>query len=291
MPPPNRPSWQGQLRLSLVSCPVLLYPATQNARVSLNRLSKASHNRLRQQMYDEQTREVVEPEDRILGFEYSKGEYVLIDPEEREALLIESSKVLDIEEFVDLGDIDRLFWSDPYYMVPDGQFAQEAFAVIREAMAQKEMVALGRVAMAGRERLVAIEPYGKGMRVTRLRAANEVRDADQFFDRIKDVKLPAEMLATAEAIVNQKHGPFEPSMFVDRYQEALRKLVTAKTKGQKPVVPRYEEPKDTKVVNLFDELRRSLDESAPAGKAASKKPAAKQSVKHPARPAAKRKSA
>lgn len=175
-------------------------------------------------------------------------------------------------------------------MVPDGEFGQEAFAVIREAMAQKEMVALGRVVLAGRERLVAIEPHGKGMRLTRLRAANEVREPAQFFDRIKEIDLPEAMLTTAAAIVKQKHGRFDPRMFTDRYQDALRKLVEAKVKGQKPVMPQYEEPKDTKVVNLFDELRRSLDETKPARpSSAPKKAAAK--AKQTARHTSKRKSA
>ncbi len=259
-----RPVWQGHLRLSLVSCPVKLFNATTNAdRVSFHMLNRATHNRLRQQMVDPETDEVVERDDQTSGYEIEKGRYVTVEPEEIAALRVESTHTIDIERFVDRAGIDIVYWDGPYYLVPDGDIAEEAFAVIREAMRARDVVGLGRVVLSSRERPVALEPRGNGILVSRLRAAAEVRDSSEFFDDIPDVAIDDEMLSIAEQIIDKKHGPFEPEAFVDRYQAALQDLVEAKRKGEKPVAPKAGEP--GKVVNLFDALKKSLDQTAPSG--------------------------
>jgi DNA end-binding protein Ku len=277
-----RPVWQGHLRLSLVSCPVKLFNATTNAeRVGFHLLNRATHNRLRQQMVDPETDEAVERDDQISGYEIEKGRYVTVEPEEIAALRLESTHTIDIERFVDRADIDIVYWDGPYYLVPDGDIAEEAFAVIREAMRARDVVGLGRIVLSNRERQVALEPRGNGILLSRLRAAAEVRDSDAFFDDIPDVAVDDEMLAIAGQIIDKKHGKFEPTTFVDRYQEALQELVEAKRKGEKPVAPKVSEP--GKVVNLFDALKKSLDDTAPSGaggaRSARSKPAARRAPK------------
>jgi DNA end-binding protein Ku len=259
-----RPVWQGHLRLSLVSCPVKLFNATTNAeRVSFHMLNRATHNRQRQQMVDPETDEVVERDDQISGYEIEKGRYVTVEPDEIAALRLESTQTIDIERFVDRADIDIVFWDGPYYLVPDGDIAEEAFAVIREAMRARDVVGLGRVVLSSRERQVALEPRGNGILLSRLRAAAEVRDSDEFFDDVPDAAVDDEMLAIAEQIIDKKHGKFEPATFVDHYQQALHDLVEAKRKGETPVAPKVSEP--GKVVNLFDALKKSLDQTASSG--------------------------
>jgi DNA end-binding protein Ku len=285
-----RPVWQGHLRLSLVSCPVKLFNATTNAeRVSFHLLNRATHNRLRQQMVDPETDEVVERDDQISGYEIDKGRYVTFEPEEIAGLRLESTHTVDIERFVDRNDIDIVYWDGPYYMVPDGDIAEEAFAVIREAMRARDVVGLGRVVLSNRERQVALEPRGNGILVSRLRAAAEVRDSDEFFDDIPDVPVDDEMLAIAGQIIDKKHGAFEPATFVDRYQKALRALVEARRKGEKPPAPTVSEP--GKVVNLFDALRKSLDQTAPAGSGGGRGKSAAARPKSAARRAPKQKAA
>lgn len=282
-----RPVWQGHLRLSLVSCPVKLFNATTSAdRISFHVLNRATHNRLRQQMVDPETDDVVDRDDQVSGYEYEKGHYVIVEPDDIAALRIESSQTIDLERFVDAADIDIVYWDTPYFMVPDGKFAQEAFAVIREAMRAEDVVGLGRVVLANRERPVALQPRGPGILMTRLRAAGEVRDSDAVFDEIADVKVEDEMVAVATQIIDKKRGPFDPNLFADRYQEALRDLVEARRKGETPTAPKVREP--GKVVNLFDALRRSLDETASdPGTGRRAKPAARRAPK--AKPAKRRK--
>ena len=280
-----RPSWRGHLRLSLVSCPVKLFTGTTaTERITFNTLSRKTHNRLRQQMFDPETNEVVGREDQIKGYEFEKGRYVLVENEEVEALRIPSTQTIDIERFVDQSDIDTLYWDSPYYMIPDGKFALEAFAVIREAIEREGVVGIGRVVLSSRERPVAIQARGKGLLVTRLRSDEDVRKPDEIFEEVPDVAVSDEMVSIAEQIIRRKHGPFDPAMFTDRYHAALHEMIEAKIRGEEPVQPEVTDP--GKVVNLFDALRRSLDEAGPAERkprAASKKAAPAKPAKEPKR--------
>jgi DNA end-binding protein Ku len=282
-----RPTWQGHLRLSLVTCPVALYTATSPAGdVHFNLLHKETHNRIRMIPTDPD-KGPVERSDLVKGFEISKGQYVVVTPEEIESVRLESTRTIDIERFVDAGDIDRLYWDNPYYLVPDGKLALDAFTVIREAMERTGRLALGRVVMHTRERLLALEPRDTGMVAWSLRSKEEVRDAGGFFGDIPEKKPDAQMIAIAEKIIEQLEGPFDPSQFNDRYEDALRKLIAAKEKGAKRNVVTAEEPEDTNVVDLMAALRASLGKGGaaaprrkPAAKAEKKKPPARKAATH-----------
>jgi DNA end-binding protein Ku len=275
-----RPTWQGHLRLSLVTCPVALYTATSpKGDVHFNLLHKDTHNRIRMIPTDPE-KGPVERSELVKGYEVSKGHYIVITPEEIESVRLESTRVIDIEKFVDADEIDRMYWNDPYFLVPDGKMAAEAFGVIREAMAKQSRIALGRIVMHQRERLLALEPRGKGLLAYSLRTYQEVRDPASYFDDIPDVKPDAKMVTIAEKIIEQLEGAFEPKEFNDRYEDALRALIKEKEKGAGRKVT-AEEPQDTNVVDLMEALRKSLESGGgerrkPATKSASK-PAAKKS--------------
>jgi DNA end-binding protein Ku len=274
----TRPTWQGYLRLSLVSCPVALYTATtRTGEVHFNMLSKETNNRIKMIPTDPETGPV-ERSDIVKGYEIEKGHYVVITDEEIKNVRLETTRTLDIERFVDDADIDRLYWNDPYFLAPDGDMAVEAFAVIREAMRKAGKVALGRLVMHQRERLMALEPRDKGILAYTLRNRREVRQADEIFEHIKAAKPPAQMIDIATKIIDQLEGPFDPSLFNDRYEDALRALIKEKEKGHTIKAP--EEPKEAEVIDLMEALKRSLGQSggerrksAPAH-AARKKPAA-----------------
>ena len=203
-----RPSWRGHLRLSLVSCPVKLFTGTVSGEhVTFNTLSRETHNRLRQQMFDPETGEVVGREDQVKGYEIEKGRYVLVEDEEVEALRLPSTQTLDIERFVDADEIDPLYWDQPYYMIPDGKFAYEAFAVIREAIEREDVVGIGRVVLSNRERPVAIQARGRGLLVTRLRSAEDVRRPEEVFEDVPDIPINDEMVFIAKQILERKRGP------------------------------------------------------------------------------------
>jgi DNA end-binding protein Ku len=274
----TRPTWQGYLRLSLVSCPVALYTATsRSGEVHFNMLSKETNNRIKMIPTDPETGPV-ERSEIVKGYEIEKGHYVVITDEEIKSVRLETTRTLDIERFVDDEDIDRLYWNDPYFLAPDGDMAVEAFAVIREAMKKAGKVALGRLVMHQRERLMALEPRDKGILAYTLRNKNEVRQADEIFAHIKDVKPPPQMVEIATKIIEQLEGPFDPSLFNDRYEDALRALIKEKEKGHTIKAP--EEPKEAEVIDLMEALKRSLGQggerrkTAPA-RGAPKKPAAK----------------
>ncbi|RYF99956.1 MAG: Ku protein, partial [Caulobacteraceae bacterium] len=219
----TRPTWQGYLRLSLVSCPVALYTATsRSADVSFNMLHKETHNRIRMIPTDPDTGPV-ERADIVKGYEIEKGRYVVVTDEEIKNVRLETTRTIDIERFVDEAEIDRLYWNDPYFLAPDGDLAVEAFSVIREAMSGAGKVALARVVMHQRERVMALEPRDQGLLAYTIRSKNEVRDPADFFGNIPDVKADAKMVAIAEKIIDQLEGPFDPSEFTDRYETALRK--------------------------------------------------------------------
>ena len=251
-----RPTWQGHLRLSLVTCPVALFTAIDSGGdVHFNLINPKTNNRVRMIATDPDSGPV-ERSDLVKGFEVEKDRYVILTDEEIKAVRLESTKTIDIERFVPAGDIDRIYWDHPYYLAPDGKLAQEAFGVIREALKQSKKIALGRVVLSTRERLLALEPRGKGIIAYSLRAADEVRDQADVFDAIHDEKPSAAMIAIAEKIVQQQAGPFDPSQFTDRYEAALRALIADKQKGHKPVSA--PEPDDSNIVDLMAALRASL---------------------------------
>ena len=274
-----RSSWKGYLRLSLVSCAVALYNATSTAeRVSFNTLNRKTGNRLKQLMIDSVTEEPVDPAERVKGYQVSKGQFVVVEEADLEALKIESTKLIDIEAFVPQSEVDQVYLDSAYYLAPDDRVAEEAFAVIRDAMARKKMVGIGRVVLNRRERMVMLQPRGNGILATTLRYPYEVRQDAEYFSGITDVKLPAEMLDIAEVIIDRKSGHFEPDKFTDRYEEAVVSLLRAKQAGEAFAVP--EAPAPSNVVNIMDALKRSLEaEGADAAavrrpRAPSKKPAA-----------------
>jgi DNA end-binding protein Ku len=281
-----RPTWQGHLRLSLVSCPVALYTATNRAKdVSFNMLHKSTHNRIRMIPTDPELGPV-ERSDIVKGFQIEKDRYVIVTPEEIENVRLESTRTIDIDRFVDESDIDRLYWNDPYFLVPDGKVAVEAFTVIREAMAKAKKVALGRVVMHQRERLIAMEPRDKGLLAYTLRTFDEVKKPEDVFDDIPDVKPDANMVAIAEKIIDQQEGPFDPTQFKDHYEQALKALIEQKEKnaGRTVTAPKHEE---AEVIDLMEALRRSLGDNAPAARrGSSRKAPAKEPAKR--RPPAKK---
>jgi DNA end-binding protein Ku len=271
-----RPTWQGHLRLSLVTCPVALYTATQSSgEVHFNLLHKETHNRIRMIPTDPDLGPV-ERSDLVKGYEYEKDNYIVLTQDEIDAVRLESTRTIDIERFVDADAIDRLYWDNPFYMVPDGKLALDAFTVIRDAMGKTKKVALARLVMHQRERLLGIEPRGKGLIAWSLRTKDEVRDSGDFFDDIPAHKADRNMVAIAEKIIEQQEGPFDPSEFNDRYEDALRDLIAEKKKGKGRKV-KAAEPEDTNVVDLMEALRKSLESKGKVGKkpAAAKKAPAK----------------
>jgi DNA end-binding protein Ku len=284
-----RPTWKGHLRLSLVSCAVTLSPATTESElVRFHMLNPKTQNRVKQQLIDSETGDVVERKDVVKGYEVDKGQFVIVDEKELKNVQIESTHTIDIERFVDRGAVDDLYYSKPYFMVPDGKVAEEAYAVIREAMRRQDKIAIARVVLSAHEHVVIIEPRDEGMSVMTLRAPNEVRSTKSAFAEMKGVKADAEMIKLAESIIATKVGLFEPSLFEDRYQAALRELVEAKMKGRK--LPKPQASKPNNVVNLMDALRRSIKTDG-AGERTRGHKAASQSAKKATSLAAKRRKA
>ena len=260
-----RAYWKGYLKLSLVSCPIALFPATsEREKISFHQLNKETGNRIRYRKVDAETGDEVPQDNIIKGYEVSKGEYIELDPEELEAVAIHSKHTLEIEEFVPKKDIDELYLRDPYYIVPDGEVGQQAFAVIRDAIRKEGMVALGKVVFTTREHIIALEARDKGMVGVTLRYPYEVRQAKDYFDAIEDEKVPKDMLDLAVHIVESKKGEFEPEKFEDEYENALKELLRKKQKGER--IERPKAPSRTNVVNLMDALRRSVaqEKRAPA---------------------------
>ena len=253
-----RSSWKGYLKLSLVSCAVALFNATTTAeRVSFTTLHRKTGNRLKQLMVDSDTDEPVDRPDRVKGYEVSKGQFVVVEDDDLEGIKIESTKLIDIESFVPQSEIDQIYADGSYYLAPDDRVAEEAFAVIRDSMARKNVVGIGRVVLSRRERMIMLQPRGKGILATTLRYPYEVRQDAEYFRGISEIELPKEMLEIAEVIIDRKSGHFEPEKFSDRYEEAVVSLVRAKQAGQTFAVP--EAPAPSRVVNIMDALKRSLE--------------------------------
>jgi DNA end-binding protein Ku len=253
-----RSNWKGFLKLSLVSCPVQLYPATTSKeRVTFNLLNRETGNRLRRRLVDPDTNEEVDAADQVKGYQVAKNEYILVEEDEIDAVAIESTHTIDIEAFVPRSEIDETFLDTPYYLGPDGKMGEEAFAVIREAMREKDVVGIGRVVLYRRERPIMLQPRGKGLVATTLRYAYEVRDDADYFEDIDDVEVPEEMLDLATHIIERKMSRFDPKRFEDRYQEALLEVIKAKQQ-HRPVTQAAPAPRPTNVVSLMDALRKSI---------------------------------
>jgi DNA end-binding protein Ku len=252
----SRPSWQGSLRLSLVSCPVALYGATsRTSDISFHLLNPETNNRIRMIPTDPDTGPV-ERSDLVKGYEISKNHYVVLSNDELQSVRLETTKTIDIERFVDEQDIDRLYWNDPYYLLPNDKSGVEAYSVIREALVETGRIALGRVVMHTRERLVALEPRDKGIIVYTLRMADEVVQPKDAFDEIPEVRPNKQMIEIARKIIEQQEGAFEPGKFEDRYENALRELIRRKEKGEKLVTA--EPVEEDNVIDLMDALKKSL---------------------------------
>jgi DNA end-binding protein Ku len=271
-----RAYWKGYLKLSLVSCPIALYPASSSSeRVSFHRINKKTGNRLKQQLVDSETGDPVEKDDVGRGYEVGKGEYLQVSDEELEKIQIESTHTIEIDSFVPRGEIDDRYLNAPYYITPTDKVGQEAFVVIRDAIKEKKMVGLGRVVLTRREHVMMLEAFDKGLLATTLRYPYEVRDQAAYFEDIPMIKLPDEMKQLAFHIVDTKATHFEPAKFEDHYEASLVELLKAKQAGRALKPPR-EEPRQDRVINLMDALRASIKSEAKkpaAASTASRRPA------------------
>ena len=281
--------WKGYLKLSLVSCPIALFPASsEREKISFHQVNKETGHRIRYKKVDAETGDEVDNADIVKGYEIAKGEYIEVEPDELEAVAIESKHVIDIDEFVPRGEIDELYLRDPYYIVPDGEVGQQAFAVIREAIRKEGMVALGKIVFTSREHIIALEARGKGLLGLTLRYPYEVRDEKDYFDTIEDEKIPKDMIDLAVHIVETKTGHFKPQQFKDEYEDALKDLLRRKQKGEKIERPKERAPSN--VINLMDALRQSLKAGGSSARRSASRPSAR-AAKKPARAHARHKKA
>ena len=262
-----RATWNGFLRLSLVSCPIYLTPATSEAKnIRLHQLNPETGNRVKQTLVDSETDEPVERADVVKGYEYERHQYVVIPDDELQALKIESSQTIDLDRFVKRDDIDPLYLDTPYYVYPDGKIAIETFRVIGEAMEETGRLGIGRIVLSSRERMVLVEPHGGGMLMRTLRSADEVRQPE--FGKTADGEADPDMVAVAKTIIERRAGEFDPEEVRDRYQDALRELVESKAEGKSPARKRVAE--QPQVIDLMEALKRSLTEAGGEQKAARK---------------------
>lgn len=274
-----RPNWRGYLKLSLVSCPVALYNATTSSeKVAFHLLHRQTGNRLRRHMVDPETGETVEAEDQIHGYETSKGEFVTIEDDELAAVALESTHTMDVDQFVARADVSDIYLDAPYYLVPNDEIGEEAFAVIREAMRKRKMAGIAKIVLYRRERIVLLEPQGRGILATTLRYPYEVKAEADFFGEIPDIAVGQEMLELADHIIETKQRAFEPDKFEDRYENALLDLIKAKQAG-KPLKPAQPAAAPSNVVDLMEALRRSV--KGPSGSAPPAEPAPQKSAAKP----------
>ena len=275
-----RASWKGYIKLSLVSCPVKMFPATSaSERITFNQLHKDTHNRINMKPVDPELG-LVERSDLVKGYEYEDKQYVIIDESDLEAVRIESSHTMNIEAFVDEDEVDVIYQDAPYYLAPDCAMAEETFIVLREAMRRSGKLAVARLVMSSRERVITIGARETGMFVTTLRNPNEVRGTAEYFGNIPVGKPDEEMLQLAEKLIEQKVKKFDPKDYEDRYEAALMEMIREKLKGHKPIIAAA--PERGNVVNLMDALKASLSQSKPAAPSKAKaEPAAKPAAKKP----------
>ena len=264
-----RANWKGFLRLSLVTCPVALYPATsESEKISFNQLNRQTGHRIKYLKVDSDTGEEVANEDIVKAYALDKETFVEVSNEELEEVALELTRTIDIDEFVEKSEIDPRYLIRPYYLRPDGKIGHDAFAVIRETIREMGKVAIGRVVLTNREHIIALEPLDKGLMGTLLRYPYEVRSEDEYFDEIQDVKVTKDMLDLARHIVNQKSGHFEPGKFEDQYETALVDLINQKRSG-KPITPK-DRPRGDNVVDLMEALKRSVGGAAAETKSPNK---------------------
>lgn len=286
-----RPLWKGYLKLSLVSCPVALYPAVAGSeKVALHILDRRTGNRVHRQLIDAETGDVVEPADQVRGYEVARGEHVMLEDEELDAIALESTHTIEIDQFVPRSQIDDIYLDTPYYLIPDDAVGTEAFAVIRDAMKGQDVAGLAHVVLFRRERVLMLEPRGKGMVATTLHYAYEVRDDHGYFDDISKVAVGPDMIDLARHIIKTKAGKFDPARFKDRYENALVELIKAKQAGKAPKGP-PEPPKPGNVINLMDALRRSVQASGGKASAGEQRRGPKAKARSSHRRAAPRKGA
>ena len=281
-----RPIWRGQIRLALVSIPVEIYSATKSgATIAFHQIHEPSGKRIKY----EKVVPGIGPVDRdeiIKGYEVSKGEYVLLEPEEIESVKLESRRTLELAQFVDLGEIDAIYFDKPYFVVPADDLAEEAYIVLREALRRSNKVGVGQLAMRGQEYVVALKPCGRGLLLETLRYADEVNKASSYFREIGEDQPDADLLDLAATLIEKKTGKFDASEFHNRYVDALKALIAEKRKRKGELV--IQDPDDGKrpsganVVDLMAALKKSL------GEGAAKKPAAKKAAPAKKTPARKR---
>jgi DNA end-binding protein Ku len=288
-----RASWKGYLKLSLVSCPVRLYPATSSSdRITFNQLHKDTHNRINMKPVDPELG-LVERADLVKGYEYEDKKYIIIDEQDLDSVRIESNHPMNIEAFVDEGSVDLIYQDAPYYLAPDGAMAEETFVVLREALRKSGKLAIARLVLSSRERVITISARDTGMFVCTLRNPAEVRGTAEYFGTIPIGEPDQEMLELAEALIKQKTTTFDPKNYEDRYEAALMKMIREKLKGHKPIIAAA--PERGNVINLMDALKASLSQSKPPAKSKTKaeepaaKPVAKTRAAAGAKPAAKKK--
>jgi DNA end-binding protein Ku len=266
-----RANWKGFLRLSLVTCPIALFPATsESEKVTFNQLNRKTGHRIKYLKVDADTGEEVDNEDIMKGYKVDSDSYIEITKDELENIALESTRTIDINEFVPRAEIDDLYLVRPYYIVPDGKVGHDAYAVIRDTIKSMDKVALATVMLTNREHVIALEPRGKGLVGMLLRYPYEVRDASEYFDEIQNVKITKDMLDLAKHIVEQKSGAFEPEKFEDHYEAALVDLINRKRSGERIIGT--VRPRETgNVISLMDALKRSLGKEAGSGNAKAKK--------------------
>jgi DNA end-binding protein Ku len=251
-----RPFWKGYLRLSLVLCPIQLFPATsEREKIRFHQINKKTGHRIKYCKLDAQTGEQVDPEDIVMGYEIAKGQYIEVTEDELEALAIEGRHTIEIDQFVPRNDIDDVYLNHPYYLTPEGEIGRQAYAVIREAIKKEGMVALGRVILTTREHVIAIEPHGEGLLGVTLRYPYEIRNQAKYFGDLPDERVPKELLDLATHIVATRSGHFRPEKFEDHYELALRELIKRKQRGEKIAKPKERPP--AKVIDLMEALRQS----------------------------------
>jgi DNA end-binding protein Ku len=260
--PASRPSWKGYIKLALVSCPVALWPAASpGERITFRQINKQTGNRIRYQSVDEGTREPVDTASRGKGYEVEKDQFIMVEEAELKSIQIESTKTIEIDAFVPRAEIDERYLDSPYYIAPSDKVGAEAFAVVREAMRDKEMVALARIVLTSREHVIMLQPWDKGMLGITLRYPYELRDPTDYFHDIPEVKVDPELLRLAQHILQNKAASFDPSRFVDRYEQAVIELLEEKRKGLPHIVRPVTAP--GLPIDLMAALKKSLDNALP----------------------------